>query len=184
MWNTNPRHGSPSHKSPVAGERRRRRGASLIEFTLLGIPGMFLCTSVMCASINMWQFFTMSYAVEQTTRYASMHGATCSANGNSCTITRANVASYFEAQAIALSAASTTLKLTDGSGTITCNPVSACPSGSSQFPAAADNSVGSNITISVSYTITNPIIMLWPSAGNESGSHFTLGATSTQRILF
>jgi len=164
--------------------RRSRRGATLIEFTLLGIPGMFLCTSVMCASINMWQFFTMSYAVEQTARYAALHGATCSANGNSCTITRASVASYFEAQAIALSAASTTLTLTDGSGTVTCNPVSSCPSGSSQFPASANNSVGSNITIAVTYPITNPIIMLWPSAGNEAGSRFTLGATSTQEILF
>jgi Flp pilus assembly protein TadG len=183
MWNMNGRHESLSNERPVAGKRRSRRGASLIEFTMLGIPGIFLCTSVMCASINMWQFFTMSYAAEQTARYAAMHGASCG-SPNSCTITRANVASFFEAEAIALIPASTTLKLTDGSGTITCNPVSSCPSSSSQFPAAADNSVGSNITISVSYTITNPIIMLWPSAGIVSPSRFTLGATSTQEILY
>ncbi len=163
---------------------RGRRGATLIEFTLLGIPGLFVCTSVMTASVNMWQFFTMSYAVEQTTRYAALHGATCSSNGNTCTITRAQVAAFFEAQGFALSPASTTLKLTDGSGTITCNPVTSCPSSSSVFPAAGSNGVGSNITIAVTYTITNPMIMLWPAAGNRAGSHFTLGATSTQEILF
>jgi hypothetical protein len=132
----------------------------------------------------MWQFFTLSYAVDQTARYASLHGATCSANGNSCTVTRAQMATYFEGQAIALNAASTTVKLTDGSGATTCNPVSSCPSGSAQFPAAGYNSVGSNITVSATYALVNPIFMFWPSGGKTAGSNFTVGATSTQEIIY
>ncbi len=162
----------------------RRRGSTLIEFTLLGIPAIFLFTSVITCSIDMWQFFTLSYAVDETARYAALHGATCSANGNSCTVSRATVATYFETQAIALNPSSTTMKLTDSSGTITCNPVSSCPSGSSQFPAASHNSLGSNITVSATYALTNPIAMFWPGSGIVNSGSFTVGATSTQGILF
>jgi Flp pilus assembly protein TadG len=165
-------------------KRRRRRGATLLEFTLLGIPAMFLCTSVLAASVDMWQFFTLSYAVAETARYASVHGATCSANSNSCTITRAQVASFFEGQSIALATANTILKLTDGSGTITCNPVTSCPSNTLQFPASGDNAVGSAIKVSATYPLTNPIFMLWPGSGHMAGASFTVGATSTQEILF
>ncbi len=83
---------------------------------MLGIPAIFLFTSVMTASVDMWQFWTLSYAVNQTARYTALHGAGCSANSNSCTVTRANIATFFEGQAIALTTASTVMNLNDGSG--------------------------------------------------------------------
>jgi Flp pilus assembly protein TadG len=168
--------------------KRRRRGSTLVEFTLLGIPAIFLCVSVVSVSIDMWQFFTLSYAVEQTARYTALHGSTCSLSPNSCTITRANVATYFEGQAIALAAASTTMILNDGSGAITCNPVSSCPSSSSTFPSSGNNTPGTNnVTVTASYALINPIVMLWPGAAGGSGvkgSSFTVKATSTQEVLF
>lgn len=163
---------------------RLRRGATLIEFTLLGIPGLFLCMSVLMTGIDMWQFFTLSYAAAETARFTSVHGATCE-SPNTCQITRAEVAAYFENQALALSPASTVLKMTDGSGTITCNPVTSCPSSSSYFPANTYNAVGSNISVTATYPISNPLFMFWPGAG--SGVHpgtYTLGAGSTQEILY
>jgi hypothetical protein len=140
--------------------------------------------SVVSGGIDMWQFFTLSYATAQTARFASLHGATCSANSNTCTITRAAVATYFESQALALSTSSTVMRITDGSGTVTCNPVTSCPSATSQFPAASHNAVGSNITVSATYPLSNPIFMFWPGAGEVNPATFTVGATSTQEILF
>ena len=169
---------------------RSRRGSTMVEFTLLGIPGLFICMSVLMTGIDMWQFFTLSYAVAQTARFASVHGATCAQTVptvNTCLITRAQVAAYFESQALALSPASTVLTMTDGSGTITCNPVTACPSSSSDFPATTNNAVGSNIAVTATYPISNPLFMFWPGPHAGSGvsaATYTLGAGSTQEILY
>ena len=166
-----------THKS-----RRKRRGATMLEFTLLGIPALFLCLSIVATSIDMWQFFILNYAVAETARYASMHGATCSANGNTCTIKQSDVATYFENAAFALAPAGTTLKLTDSSGTTTCVPTSC--SSSTQFPASGHNAVGSNITIQGSYTLINPIFMYWPGSGSVAANNFNVSSSSTQAILF
>lgn len=164
--------------------RNRRRGSSLLEFTLLGIPVIFLFTSVITCSIDMWQFYTLSYATEIVSRYAGMHGATCAANGNTCTITVGTLATYFEGQSIALDPSKISLKLTDGSGTTTCNPITTCTSSSAQFPAAAYNTVGLNVTVAATYAVINPIAMFWPGSAGVNGGNFTLGATSLQEILY
>jgi hypothetical protein len=156
----------------------------MVEFTMLGVPAIFLFISIMSCAIDMWQFFTLSYAVAQTARYASVHGANCSGT-NSCTITRANVASYFQTQALALIPASTTVTLNDGSGVITCSPVTSCPSSTSVFPASGHNTAGSNtVSVSATYTLTDPIAMFWPSAGSVSSRTWAVRAASTQEVLF
>jgi len=175
--------GRGSARAFVDGRKRRRRGATMIEFVLLGIPAIFICTSIVTTSIDMWEFFTLNYAVAETARYASMHGVTCATSPNTCTIMQSDVATYFENAAIALVPASTTLKLTDSSGTTTCNPVTSC-STSTQFPASSHNAVGANITIQASYTLLNPIFMFWPGAGSVSASNITVSSASTQAILF
>ncbi len=161
-----------------------RRGSSLVEFALLGIPVIFLLTSVIAASLDMWQFFTLSYATEIAARYAGMHGATCTANSNSCTITIGSVVTLFEKQSIALNKAKVTVKFTDGSGTTTCNPVSSCEGSATQYPASANNTVGSSITVAATYSLVNPVVMLWPGSNGVKAGTFTVGATSTQPIVF
>jgi Flp pilus assembly protein TadG len=160
-----------------------RCGSALLEFTLLGIPVLFLFTSVITCSIDMWQFYTLSYAVEMTSRYAGMHGATCGGT-NTCTINSGAVTSYLVSQAIALDKSLLNVTLTDGSGSTTCNPVTTCTSGTAQFPAAAYNSVGANITVTATYRLVNPIAMLWPGSSGVNAGTFTVGATSTQGIVY
>ena len=177
-------------RSFFSKSRVRRRGASMIEFTLVGIPAIIICTCVLTCAIDMWQFYTLSYAVDQTARYAALHGNTCSMGSNSCTITRADVATYFQNQAIALTAASTTMVVDDGSGAVTCNPVGSCPSSSSRFPAAGSNlpatttTAANTITIQATYPLINPIFMFWPGAHSVSATRFTVGATSQQPVIF
>src|ERR1700693_1857783 len=90
-----------------------RAGSSLVEFTILGIPMMFITISVVAISIDMWQFQSLAYATEMTARYVSVHGATCAQGGNTCTITAGNVAAFFAANAIALDPGPVNVTLTD-----------------------------------------------------------------------
>lgn len=160
-----------------------KRGSALIEFSMLGIPILFVSISIFHISVGMWQFQTLEYAATATARYVSLHGATCASNGNACTITVGNIASYFLAQAIALDGASATLTLTDGSGSTVCNPVNSCTSNSTQFPNSSYNTVGLDITVKATSRLTNPLIMYWPPNSFADGD-FTLGAVSSQRIAF
>jgi hypothetical protein len=172
----------------LARRRPARSGQALLEFTLLGIPMLCITTSIMCMALDAWQLWSLSYATDSTARYISMRGATCAENGNSCTITTGQVATYFESQAMALSSGSVNVTLADGSGTTNCNPVSTCNSGSAQFPASSANNVGSDITVKATYQLTNPIFMIWGSIntiwGGVNGNNYSVGAKSRVRIQF
>ena len=173
------------NNSSVRKARGSRRGATLIEFTMLGIPAIFLFTSIFTCSIDMFQFFTLSYAADTTARFAALHGSGCSANGNACTITQAAVATYLKGQALALNSTLTTMTLNDGSGAVTCNPVTSCPTPTAQFPSSGNNVAGTNsVTVTVTYGLTNPIAMFWPSGGSSPPGTFTASAKSTQPVLF
>jgi Flp pilus assembly protein TadG len=169
--------------SKMSPRNRRRSGQSLIEFTLMGIPMVFVTISVVYVSIGMWQFHSLAYASEMTARYVSVHGATCAANGNTCTITVGNVATFFSTQAMALDASKVIVQMKDGSGTTTCNPVNSCNSTATQFPSASYNSVGSDITITATYGVKSPLAMFWP-PDIDWAHDYTVGAQSRQRIMF
>ena len=161
-----------------------RRGSTLLEFSLVGIPQLFIVISVISAGINMWQFSSLAYASESTARYISVHGNTCSINGNSCLITIGNAASYFKSEAPALDVSKVIVKFTDGSGTTTtCNPLSTCTSSNTTFPNTTYNGVGQDVTVKATYQLVNPIILFWPPREDDVGT-FVVGANSRQRILF
>jgi Flp pilus assembly protein TadG len=167
----------------IRSNNRSRSGQALIEFTLLGIPMVFITISIVCMSIDMWQYQNLAYATETTARYVSTHGASCSQNGNTCTITTGNVATLFASQAMALAADSVNVTLTDSGGSTTCNPVNSCNTGAAQFPSAGHNTVGSDITITATYTLKSPFFMFWP-PNTDPAHDFTVGAKSRQRIMF
>src|SRR5579871_5563504 len=74
--------------------RLKRSGQSLIEFTLVGIPLIFVLISVFEISRGMWIYHTLAYSVKNGVRYASVHGINCVGsatnsklqNPNNCTV--------------------------------------------------------------------------------------------------
>src|SRR5215469_1768819 len=121
---------NPLHRS--SRRRSSRRGSALIEFAFTGVPMLLITVSVVSISLEMWQYSSLSYATEATARYVTMHGAGCTQNGNTCSITVGNVTTYFANQATGLSSTQLTLTLTDSSGTTTCSPpFTSCESSSS-----------------------------------------------------
>ena len=164
--------------------KKLQRGIALIEFTIVGIPVIFLTTSIIDMSLESWNFHSMVYAIEVADRYACAHGKTCSKGGNTCTIKVQDVASMISHQALGLDPSSMNVILTTNSATTNCFPLNACFSNTTQFPSTTDNNVGLDIKISATYTMHNPVSMLWfGSAGTSIGS-FTVGATTRQNIVY
>jgi Flp pilus assembly protein TadG len=168
---------------------KSRRGFGVVEFTMAAIPIIFLTTSIIEMSLESWKFHSMVYAIQVADRYACQHGITCTQNtggtsANSCTIQVETVANMISQQAPSLDPSLMNVTLTANGTTTTCNPLNSCFSTATQFPGATNNQVGFPITISATYPMHNPLPMLWFGSRGSSGSVFTLGATTTQLIVY
>ena len=166
-----------------------------MEFTLVGIPMLFLFIGTEEMARGMWQYHTLQYAVKLATSYATVHGATC-ASPNSCAVNVSDVVGVFSANAIGIPMNSVALTLTSQHGSVTCSQVSTCSSNASwgtQWPPSAnnDNAVGNWIKIRADYTFHTALAMFWPGAGrpvqfgsSAGGGVFDFPGYSYQLIQF
>ncbi len=156
----------------------------MLEFALVGIPTIFLTISSAETALAMWQYHTLEECATAGARAVITHGADCA---GSCTVTVGNVITKIVSTGVGLDSSKLSVKLVSAStspaGT-TYSPASSYLSNSTAFPSAADAAVGDDITVTVTYQVTDPFVMYWPGAGRMLGSAYTLGATSRQRILF
>ena len=174
--------------------KRKERGNQVIEFSLVGIPLIFLLFSVANMCFSMLTLHTIQEAVEQGARYASTRGSTCSSGTNSCTVKVQNIADLVAGSAAGIPNSTLVLNLTSPSGaTVSCNPISSCQSTCStgcnakqgtQWPPTGDNSPGGNIIVEADCPVTAPFAMYWPGAGAQVAKNPTFHATSMQRLLF
>jgi Flp pilus assembly protein TadG len=166
----------------------REKGSAIVEFTMAGIPMIFLLFTTLQVSIAAWNYFTIDHAVNVAARYAAVHGASCSSNGNTCSVTLGNIATKLANSATGVPANKIKATFTTNSGTqTTCNQLSSCLSDSNVWPPSAsnDNQVGANITIKAQFSMAIPLAMFWFRDGmiNDEGT-FTFPATSTQQIIY
>jgi Flp pilus assembly protein TadG len=169
---------------------RGRRGTSLLEFVFLGVPTIFLSLSVFEGSLTMWEYHTLSEAAAVGARYAVTHGSDCSQNGNSCTSTGIQVAAAIKAAAVGLDPTKVNVTMTPQTGTVV-GPyhLSDCALGNAQAANCTANfpnglAPPSTVTVTLTYTVHNPIVMLWPGARTVSSLGATLAAVSTQEVVF
>jgi len=166
---------------------RSERGSSVVEFTLAGIPAIFLMFSTVQLSMAMWNYHTLTYAVNEVAHYAAVRGQSCSANGNSCGTTVGTLAQQVASSAIGVPADQVEVKFTTASGQVTsCAPLANCYSNATAWPPStnSDNSTGKNVTVSAKYRFPTFLAMFWPGAGLSKPGTITLTAASTQRVLF
>ena len=164
--------------------RVQKRGFAMVEFSLIAIPMIFLTISIIEASVGMWQYHSMVYAVDVATRFAVTHGRSCSQNGNSCTTTVGAVTTLLSNQAPALDPSKLNVTLYTHATTTACSPISICTGSTVTFPNSTDNAINFDVKIVATYSIANPMPLFWPGSQASPGSTFTLGATSRQRIVF
>ena len=171
--------------------RHQSRGSAMLEFTLVGIPIIFVLISTFQMAFGMWLYHTLAYAAREGTRYAVVHGANCSKNGNTYCVTVSNVATVISHAAVGLDASQMTVTLTPSQGTAITDTLANLMSGTyaaTTWPPSSPggaNAVGQPITISVLYPFNSGISMFWPgTTPTNSQGRLSLPASSTDLIQF
>lgn len=147
----------------MARARNRSWGNATIEFTLVGIPLVFVLISTIEMARGMWIYHTLAYAVKEGTRYAVARGQ------NNPTATKLSDVCNAIAQAgTGLLPDDLKLSFTSRSGTSPVYPANGCPA--TQWPpgdnaSVIDNQPGQTISISGFYPFLSAIAMFWPGAG-------------------
>jgi len=178
--------------------RSRERGNQTLEFTIIGIPLIFLIFSIANMCLSMLTMHTLQEAVEQGARYVATRGSDCSSGTNTCTVTVQQIAGVVTAMASGISASNLKVTLTpaaDTANAITCNPVTTCLSSCSAscnssrtitWPTStnSDNSPGKDIIVSADVSLTAPMFMYWPGSAPQRISSTSFHAYSRQRLMF
>lgn len=155
--------------------RRILRGNATIEFTLVGIPLVFVLISTIEMARGMWIYHTLAFAVKEGTRYAVARGQNNSTPATYRSVCNAIVQAgtgllpedlslVFKSDLIG-----TTFTHSYGPFTAdTCapsghNPTDAWPPGDNL--ALIDNQPGQTISITGAYPFASAIAMFWPGAG-------------------
>jgi len=165
---------------------RRKRGSVTVEFTLVGIPLIFALISVVEISRGMWIYDTEAFAISQGARYAVVHGADCTQNGNTCTATVGIIATVIANNGVGLvpSNWNVTLVSASGNNNIPCNPLSSCLSNVAIWPPSPDNAQGTSVAITATYPFASALAMIFPGAKPVTFGTVSLPAYSKQVIQF
>jgi len=170
----------------MTGTRKSgRRGSTILEFVLVGIPIIFIFICIFEMSRGMWNYHSIAFGVREGTRYAAMHGVDCN-TPNSCHVTIGTITGVIRANATGIDPATVTLTFTPASGSATSGTMSSLASSSTIFPPIAANAQGQNVKISANYAFQSILAVFWVGAGrgaNYSGT-FNLYTSSAEPIQY
>jgi Flp pilus assembly protein TadG len=176
--------------------KHKQRGQSMVEFTFVGIPLIFVLISIFEVSRGMWMYHTMAYAVKVGVRYAIVHGANCDplklSLGNNCQVKlgpssdATSIAGVIRNAGVGLVPTTTLLTFTSLAGATTpCTldtVTTPCPA--TVWPPTGSNDISDQITIKITTPFTSGIAMFWPGSRPNSFGSFILGAQSSDRIQY
>ncbi len=151
--------------------RGNRRGNATIEFTLVGIPLVFILISTIEMARGMWIYHTLAYSVKEGTRYAIGRGQNSPTRttyqGLCNTVVQAGTGLLREELTLRFHSAKTDMICTCAASPDVTFPVCQAdqwPPGDSA--SAIDNQPGQIISITGYYPFVSAISMLWPGAGS------------------
>ena len=170
----------------------------MIEFTLVGIPVIFLLLSIFELSRGMWIYVTVAHSIKEATRYAIVHGNDCTIPPNNCRIQVRQIASRINQSAVGLVPADfANIQLISTTRTVTCPTLQACLTagalGDTYWPTAAPGAVnidagsvkGADLEIRGSYLFRTSMSMFWPGAAPVGPfGAINLGANAKERIQY
>jgi hypothetical protein len=177
--------------------QQRAGGNSILEFTLVGIPLLFLLISVFEVSRGMWLYHTLASAVREGTRFAVVHGADCNIYPSSCAVRIRTIAARIQNSATGFPASDIqNLTFTSATRTVNCPTLADCLNagslGDTYWPASAPGAVvdvGANrrapVEIAASFRFQSAVAMFWPGAGRGQGfAAVILPASSREAIQY
>jgi hypothetical protein len=146
---------------------RSGRGNATIEFTLVGIPLVFVLISTIEMARGMWIYHTLAYAVKEGTRYAVARGQNNTLANHSTyqgvcnAIIQAGAGLIKDDLSLTFQSATQTKSFPNGND---------CLADTDPWPPGAtvskiDDQVGQPIWITGYYPFVSTISMFWPGAG-------------------
>ena len=159
------------------------QGTSILEFTLVGIPLIFILIGTFEMSRGMWSYHTLAFAVKSATRYASVHGQNCSKAPNACTVTISQISSRLRSSGPGLPDDLVNVTFTDANGSNTTCLLKDCIANfnSSVWPPQSANAPGQDIRISGVVPFSSTMLMFWPGAGRAIGGTRVVGLSADSR---
>ena len=172
---------------------KSRRGNTTLEFTLVGIPLMFVLISIFEISRGMWVYHTLANAVRAGVRFAAVHGENCVSNpANSCAQTVGTVSQVIKDAGVGLLPDQLLLTFCAGAagGPMTCGPtrtLTVCLGDGTVWPPSPNFNQArlDDVEIRAVYPFTSAIALVWPgSRGSNVFPTFNLPASSREVIEF
>ena len=172
-----------------------RRGNTIIEFTLVGIPVIFTIISIFEMSRGMWLYHTLAASVREGTRFAIVHGNNCNIPPNNCAVRVRDIAEQIRRYAVGLPPGEIrNVRFSTSSRTLaTFGSLQECLTDDTYFPAAApggaDDPGGardlSYVEISAVFPFQSALAMFWPGTGRgQSFPTFLFPASSKEYIRY
>jgi Flp pilus assembly protein TadG len=178
------------------GRRLLSRGNSVIEFTLVGIPLLFLLISVFEMSRGMWMYHTLSTAVREGARFAAVRGNNCNMTPNNCAVTVRAISNRIASYAVGMVPTEMqNVRFVSQTRTITCPTLAACQAagslGNNYWPAAppgATPDLGGEsnmgwVEVTAQYRFASAIAMFWPGAGSGIGFRPVVFPASSREMI-
>lgn len=161
--------------------KRGEAGNTIVEFTLIGIPLIFVLISTFEMARGMWIYHTMAYAMKEATRFAAVKGQNCSVPPNACSTTVDRIAQEISASALGLIPGELNVTLSSPNATITCNPLSSCAGNATVWPTDAP---GADVQVTGIYPFRSALSMLWPGSPGVVFGTVQFSAYSKEKIHF
>jgi hypothetical protein len=178
----------------MRSRKSSRKGSALIEFTLVGIPLIFVLISIFEMARGMWLYHTLAAAIKEGTRFAIVHGNDCNIPPSNCAVTIHDIAERIRFHAVGFVPTDIqNVRFQSSTRTISCATLEDCLNDNTYFPAgppggtedAGGNRLGSWVEISADYPFQSAIAMFWPGAGGGmTFPTFRLPASSKEMIQY
>ncbi len=189
-------------------EWKSRRGNTVLEFTLVGIPLVFVLVSIFEISRGMWIYHTLAHAIKAGVRYAAVHGQNCRVAPNTCPAPAGSAATYgdsigavaymiqsngaglipgqFHLTFCAPMSGTASTCLAGSAGYVDCPTLSDCLTNNTQWPPTGANRVGfDDVKVIGIYPFASAIALVWPgSRGSDVFPTFNLPASAREKLEF
>jgi len=176
----------------MAIRARGRKGNTLVEFTLVGIPVIFLLISIFEMSRGMWMYHTLAHSLKEGVRFAVVRGNDCNVSPSNCAATIGTIARRIRDSAVGMPAGDLiNVQFRSSTRTVACTTLESCLSSGTFWPASPPGSTvdrgGAPVTgwveISAQYRFRSAISMFLPGSRGIVFSPVLLPASSRQAIV-
>jgi TadE-like protein len=179
--------------------RNNRSGNAMIEFTLVGIPLIFVLLITFETARGMWLYATVAHAVRVGARYAAVHGRDCATPPHDCAVTVAHVAGVIRDAGVGLDPADFRLAMIatgpNTLPTVTLTPLNTLLTNTSVFPSGTGSVAGNDVIVTGVFYFRTALTALFPPpitppppptplGGGSDAGVIRLAATSRERIEF